>query len=114
MPRSCDSPEPMRSPTTTSPVAIPTRTCTGKPAAVSSFGIASTRSSPADRALGIMLVGLGVPEIGEDAVATVFGDETAVAPYQLRVAALIGANNPPINGPKRSSFYHLVNRTRPR
>ena len=46
IPRSCESPEPIRSPTTTSPVAIPTRTCDGL-AAVLSFGTASTRSSPA-------------------------------------------------------------------
>ena len=46
-PRSCASPDPMRSPTTTSPVAIPTRTCSGEPAAVTSFGAASTMASPA-------------------------------------------------------------------
>jgi len=41
------APAPMRSPTTTSPVAITTRTCRGEPAAVASFGTASTRASPA-------------------------------------------------------------------
>ena len=46
-PRSCASPEPRRSPTTTIPVAMPTRTCSGSPAAVSSFGAASTIASPA-------------------------------------------------------------------
>jgi hypothetical protein len=33
--------------TTTSPVAIPRRTCRGEPAVVSSFGTASTKQSPA-------------------------------------------------------------------
>ena len=40
-------PTPIRSPTTTSPVAMPTRTCKRMPAAVVSFGTASTSASPA-------------------------------------------------------------------
>jgi hypothetical protein len=53
MPRSCDSPAPIRSPTTTSPVAIPIRTCRGEPAAVESFGIRLDQVKPgADGALG--------------------------------------------------------------
>ena len=53
----------------------------------------------ADRALGIMLVGLRIAEIGEHAVAHVLGDEAAVALDQLRAAAVIGADDRPA-GPR--------------
>ena len=43
--------------------------------------------------LGVMLVGLGIAEIGEHAVAHVFGDEAAVALDQRRAAAMIGADD---------------------
>src|SRR5215470_7950814 len=39
-PRSCDSPDPISWPTTTRPVSIPTRTSSGAPALVASFGTA--------------------------------------------------------------------------
>ena len=44
-------------------------------------------------ALGVMFVGLGIAEIGEHAVAHVFGDEAAVALDQRRAAAMIGADD---------------------
>ena len=47
IPRSCASPEPVRSPTTTNPVAIPMRICSGVPDGVARFGAAATRSRPA-------------------------------------------------------------------
>ena len=59
---------------------MPTRTCSGDPAAVFSFGTAATSARPAlHRALGVVLMGLRIAEIGEHAVAHVFGDEAAVA-----------------------------------
>ncbi|MGA7489125.1 MAG: hypothetical protein WBW74_19555 [Xanthobacteraceae bacterium] len=45
-------------------------------------------------ALGIILVGVGIAEIGEHAVAHVLGDEPAVALDQRRAAAMIGADDP--------------------
>jgi len=47
IPRSCDSPEPIRSPTTTNPVAIPMRALSGSPTAVLSLPILLTSSKPA-------------------------------------------------------------------
>ena len=44
-------------------------------------------------ALGIILVGLGIAEIGEHAIAHVLGNESAIALDQHRAAALIGAND---------------------
>ncbi len=44
---SCEAPWPIRSPTTTSPVAMPTRTCNGAAATVSSPATFSTSFSPA-------------------------------------------------------------------
>ena len=44
-------------------------------------------------ALGVVFVGLRIAEIGEHAVAHVFGDEAAVALDQLRAAAMIGADD---------------------
>ena len=51
--RSCAAPWPIRSPTTTSPVAIPTRTCNRVPAFVSSPATASTSASPARTARSV-------------------------------------------------------------
>jgi hypothetical protein len=73
-----------------SPVAIPTQTCKGEPASVTSFGTASTRLSPARTVLG-----LGVAEIGENPVAHVFCDEAAIALNQFSATAMIGGNDAP-------------------
>jgi hypothetical protein len=51
--------------------------------------------SGANRALGIMLVRLGIAEIGQDAVAHILCHETAVALDQCGAAAMIGAHDPP-------------------
>ena len=75
MPRSCASPEPTRSPTTTSPVAMPTRTCSGSPATSELRHRLDQRQPRPHRALRIILVRLRIAEINEHAVAHVFGDE---------------------------------------
>ena len=92
MPRSCASPDPIRSPTTTSPVAMPTRVCSG-----------AAGLQPADRSdqlqprpyrpLGIILVRLRIAEIHEHAVAHVLRYEPAEALHGLGDAFLIGGND---------------------
>ena len=73
---------------------MPTRTCSGAPAAVLSFGDGLDDRKPGpDRAFGIMLVGLRIAEIGEHAVAHIFGDEAAVARDRRRAAFLIGGDD---------------------
>jgi hypothetical protein len=47
------------------------------------------------RSHGVVLMGLGVPEIRQHTVAHVLGDETAVALDQLRAAPMIGADDLP-------------------
>jgi hypothetical protein len=48
-----------------------------------------------DRALGVMFVGPGIAEIGQNAIARVFGDEPAVALDQLVAAVMTGADDGP-------------------
>src|SRR5208337_1428349 len=91
---SCAAPAPIRSPTTTSPVAMPTRTCKGMPAAVVSFGAASTRASPACTAcFGVMLVGQRIAEIGQHPVPHVLRDEPAGLADEIGAAAVIRADD---------------------
>ena len=88
------APTPMRSPTTTSPVAMPTRTCKGTPAAVLSFGTASTSESPARTARSASCsMGLGIAEIGQYPVAHVPGDETAGSGDEIGAAAVVRADD---------------------
>jgi hypothetical protein len=51
--------------------------------------------SCSDRPLGVVLVGVWKSEIGENAVAHEFGDETVVACNHTRAGVLIGADHPP-------------------
>ena len=92
-PRSCASPEPRRSPTTTIPVAMPTRTCSGAPAGVSNFGAASTMARPARTACSASCSRARVSKIGEHAVAHVFRDETTVAGDQRRATPLVSCDD---------------------
>ena len=62
MPRSCASPDPIRSPTTTTPVAMPIRVCRGAGALERSHGCNQLEPSP-HRPLSVVLVGLGIAEI---------------------------------------------------
>src|SRR5262249_38189927 len=90
------APAPMRSPTTTSPVAIPTRTFKGEPAFVASFGTASTRLSPARTARSASCsCARGVAEIGENAITHIFRHEATIALNQFGAAAVIGSNDAP-------------------
>ena len=78
-PCSCAAPDPTRSPTTTSPVAMPTRTCSCvRPRLEPADGLDQLQTG-ADRPLGIVLVRLRIAEIDQHAVAHVLGDE-AVEP----------------------------------
>ena len=74
-PRSCASPDPTRSPTTTKPVATPTRAC--------SFAVIG---SCWNRTLWVVLVCLGVAEVHQHAVAHVFRDEAVKPGDRLRDA----------------------------
>ena len=92
MPRSCASPDPIRSPTTTSPVAMPTRVCSG--ARVLSAVTARDQLQPRPhRPLGVVLMRLRIAEIDQHAVAHVFRHEAAEAAHGLGDAFLIGRND---------------------
>ena len=91
---SCAAPSPIRSPTTTSPVAIPTRTCNGAPRRGVEPGHRLDQRQPGPhRPLGIVLVGPRIAEIGEHPVAHVFGDKPAGAFDDRGDAAVIGADH---------------------
>ena len=92
MPRSCASPDPIRSPTTTSPVAMPTRVCSEAACLEPRHRRDQLQSGP-HRPLGVILMGLRIAEIDEHAVAHVFRDETAEAAHGLGDAFLIGRND---------------------
>ena len=74
MPRSCASPEPIRSPTTTSPVAMPTRVCRGLGRRERGHRIDQLKAGP-NRTLGVILMRLRIAEINQDAIAHIFRDE---------------------------------------
>jgi hypothetical protein len=78
----------MRSPTTTSPVAIPTRTCKGE----LRNGLDKIEAGT-NRALSIMFMRLGIAKVSENAVTQVFGEEATVALDQFGAAAVIGGND---------------------
>src|SRR5262252_3090770 len=91
---SCATPWPTRSPTTTSPVAIPTRTCIGSPAVGVEPGHRLDQRQPGpNRPLGVVLVGPRIAEIGEYPVAHVLGDKTAGALDDRGNAAVVGADD---------------------
>ena len=78
----------------TRPVAMPTLAASGSPAGVSSPASASIERKPGpDRPLGLVLVRLRPAEIGEHAIAHVFGDVPAPALDHLGAALLIGADD---------------------
>ena len=92
MPRSCASPDPIRSPTTTSPVAMPTRVCRGT--GDLSAATAAINSKPCPHgSLGVVLMRLRIAEIDEHAVAHVLRDEPTEAAHGLGDAFLIGRND---------------------
>ena len=84
------SPEPIRSPTTTSPVAMPTRVCSGAMVLQLANRFDQLQSGPY-RPLGVVLMRLRIAEIDEHAVAHVFRHEPAEPLHGLGDAFLIGA-----------------------
>jgi hypothetical protein len=84
MPRSCASPDPIRSPITTNPVAMPTRVCSG--ALDFNPPTAWINSSPARTALGIVLMRLRIAKVHEHPVAHILRYEPAEALHSLRDA----------------------------
>ena len=89
-----ESPEPIGSPTTTSPVAMPTRTCSGSPqgrrADCGSNGEAGTH-----RAFGIGLTGFWPTEIDQHPVTHIPGDEAIELLDRCDDARLVGAYDLP-------------------
>ena len=92
MPCSCAAPEPIRSPTTTSPVAMPTRVCSEARRLEPGHRRDQLQPRP-HRPLGVVLMGLRIAEIHQHAVAHVFGHEAAEAAHGLGDAFLIGRND---------------------
>ena len=82
-------------PATTIPVAIPTPTCKGMPAAVVSFGTPRPAQGRLDCALGVMLVRLRITEIGQHAVSRVVGDVAMVAFDDIRAASVTSGRHLP-------------------
>ena len=92
MPRSCASPDPIRSPTTTNPVAMPTRVCSGRTGLQSAHRLDQLQPRPY-RPLGVILVGLRIAEVDQHAIAHVLRYEPAEALHGLGDALLIGGND---------------------
>ena len=89
---SCAAPSPIRSPTTTRPVAMPTRAASGSPAGGSAGRPPRPGEPGPDRPLGLVLVRPRPAEIGEHAVAHVLGDVAAERSI-LGAGVLIGADH---------------------
>ena len=91
---SCAAPSPISSPTTTRPVAMPTRAASGSPAGVCSRATACDHRQPgAHRPLGLVLVRLRPAEVGEHPVAHVLGDVALAARDRARHSVLVGADD---------------------
>ena len=93
MPRSCASPEPIRSPTTTKPGRNADAGLQWLSADFSLPTASIERQPGPHRALGVVLMGLRIAEIDEHAVAHVLRDEAAEALHGLGDALLIGRND---------------------
>ena len=92
-PRSRASPSPMTSPTTTEPVAMPTRAASG-PAEVSQARDGRRRGEAgAHRALGVVLVRRGPAEVRQHTVAEQLGDVTAILAHRFDHSAVVGRHH---------------------
>ena len=82
------------SPTTTMPVAIPMRTASRWPLArrQPADGL-DNAPSRTDRAFGRVLVGVGIAEIGKDAVAQELGEIAVVSRHDAGASVLVGAHD---------------------
>ena len=88
------SPSPIRSPTTTRPVAIPTRAASGWPAGRRESGHRLDDREPgAHRPLGVVLMRLRPAEIGQHAVAHELGDVALEARDPPAQRVLVGAHD---------------------
>ena len=83
---SWEGPEPIRSPTTTRPVAMPTRVWSGA-------WVFRAPTTCAHGQLCVVLMGLGIPEIHQHPVAHVLRNEAAEATHGLGDALLISRNH---------------------
>src|SRR5262245_34083244 len=80
--RSRLSPAPTCSPTTTSPVAMPTRALSWPATCPVMLSTVTIRGQPClDRPLRVILMRLGIAEIDEYAVSQVLGDEPVKSPH---------------------------------
>ena len=85
---------PIRSPTTTTPVAMPTRAASDVPPGPVNAATASTSANPARTARSAeVLVGARIAEIGEHAVAHELGDKPLEARDHPGAGVLIGADH---------------------
>jgi hypothetical protein len=82
----------MRSPTTTRPVAIPTRTEGRSPIWSRPHRLDHCKPGP-DGVLSILLVGLRIAEIDQDAIAHVLGYEAAEPGHRLGHTSVIGSDH---------------------
>ena len=81
---------PTRSPTTTAPVAMPTRAASGVPSGACNLAVRLDDGEPgAHGAFRLMLVGGGPAEIGEDAITHVLGDVSLKPGDRLGAAFVI-------------------------
>jgi hypothetical protein len=90
---SCAEPSPIRSPTTLSPVAMPTRACSF---ADLTFEVTDSVDDPQPgsyRPLGIVLMRSRVAQIDQDAVAHVFGDQPVEASDDIGNDAMISSDD---------------------
>src|SRR6516165_3164723 len=92
MPRSSDSPDGITCPTTTTPVAIPTRDLLRSTRLEPSNYRNQLKPSP-DRSLGVVLMGMRITKVHKDAIPHISGDEPAEVAHGLGDAFLIGRND---------------------
>ena len=90
---SCAEPSPTRSPTTTSPVAMPMRTASRSVPRVSRLAHRRFYLQPGPhRPLGVVLMRPRIAEIGQHPVAHEFGDKAVIARDDAGNGVLIGAD----------------------
>src|SRR5262249_34236695 len=122
MPRSCVSPDPIRSPTTTRPVAMPTRVCSE--AGLEPGHCRDQRQSRPHRSLGVVLMRPGIAEVHEDTVAQIFRHKAVKVAHGFGDAFLISSPPPPVDPLQdepvrqkdsylRAQFYHVKARRGP-
>ena len=92
MPRSCASPDPIRSPTTTNPVATPTRVCSDALVPQPAHGLDQLQPC-AHRPLCVVLMGLGIAKVNQHTVAHVLRCEPTEPLHSLGDTLLVSGND---------------------